>query len=103
MSHHIPRHARWSSEGPDRYRSVDGLFVRHYKGKWWAEVAYQLLAAGRETAEPTTWEPHFDRLGPFKRPRNAMVEAERHAIWLRGRHGEGIRFEGSDSLAGPSG
>jgi hypothetical protein len=90
MSRHVPRRDRWSSAGLERYLSVDGLLVRKFKGQWWAEIAYQLLPAGPSgEAAP---EAQFERLGPFKRPRNAMVEAERHAAWLRNHHGEGVRF-----------
>ena len=53
-------------------------------------MAYRLRPAD---AEPlAAWGPHTDRLGPFKRPRNAMVEAERHATFLRRRHGDGVAF-----------
>ena len=90
MSRHIPRRDRWQSAGPDCHRSIDGLSVRRSKGEWWAEVGYQTLAA--QPGESGQWQSHFDRLGPFKRPRNAMVEAERHATSLRNRHGDRIRF-----------
>jgi hypothetical protein len=103
MSRHVPRRERWNSDGPDCYRSVDGLLVRLFKGKWWAEFSYELLTAGSETGEVSSWQPHFDRLGPFMRPRNAMVEAERHAILLRGRHGEHIRFDGPSNPGGIAG
>jgi hypothetical protein len=92
MSRHVPRRDRWNSEGPDRYRSVDGLVVRRHKGLWWAEVAYHLRPAEAPPGEPA-WEAQLDRLGPFRRPRNAMVEAERHLTLLRNRHGERARFD----------
>jgi hypothetical protein len=91
MSRHVPRHERWDRLGSDRYRSIDGLLVRFQKGQWWAEVAYQVLPVGAG-AEVPGWETHHDRLGPFRRPRNAMVEAERHVTLLRNRHGERLRF-----------
>jgi len=100
MSRHVSRRERWEKFG-DGHRSIDGLVVRPYKGEWWADVAYSLLSAQAGEAGVMEWRPHFDRLGPFKRPRNAMVEAERHATSLRNRHGEWLRFE--DAAAGPRG
>ena len=91
MSRHIPRHERWQRHGPTEMRSTDGLVVRYLKGAWWADVSYKLRVAGPEGA-PSSWEAQADRLGPFKRPRNAMVEAERHVTMLRNRHGEDVTF-----------
>src|SRR5436309_2880966 len=101
MSRHVPRRDRWDSRGTEQYRSVDGLLVRRYKGQWWADVAYQVLSEGQQ-GEPSSWERRSDTLGPFRRPRNAMVEAERHATMLRNRHGERLRFEAA-SVPGPGG
>jgi hypothetical protein len=91
MSRHVPRHERWDRQGSDRYRSIDGLLVRFQKGQWWAEVAYRVLLAEPGAGVPNQ-ETYHDRLGPFRRPRNAMVEAERHVTLLRNRHGERVRF-----------
>ena len=99
MSRHVPRRDRWQGHGSEQHRSLDGLLVRRYKGQWWADVAYQVLTE----AQPPAWEGHHDTLGPFRRPRNAMVEAERHATLLRNRHGERIRFEIAEPAAGSSG
>src|SRR5262249_40388579 len=87
----VPRSRRWESQGSEIYRSVEGLLVRRYRGEWWAEVAYALLP-GVAPGEVADWEDHADRLGPFRRPRNAMVEAERHAAALRGRHRDRARL-----------
>jgi len=91
MSRHVPRHDRWTKVGPIEYRSGAGLLVYFERGAWWAEVIYRLRP---EDAPPEalTWEPHVDRLGPFKRPRNGQVEAERHATFLRNRHGDSFEF-----------
>jgi hypothetical protein len=97
MSRHVPRSHRWQAQGPDRYRSVDGPHVRRYKGQWWADVAYELLGESAG-GEPATWTHHLDTLGPFRRPRNAMVEAERHVTMLRNRHGERVRIEAPDEV-----
>ena len=63
------------------------------KGAWWAEVRYRLLHPG----PPPEWEEQLDRLGPFKRPRNAMVESERHLTALRNRHGDSLRVAEEES------
>ena len=38
------------------------------------------------------WERHDERLGPFRRPRDAMVALEREVVLLRNRHGPDILF-----------
>src|SRR4051812_49267545 len=91
MSKHVSRRERWSSDGPARHRCTDGPVVRRFKGDWWADVAYLLLVEG-EGGEPATWQSRLDTIGPFRRPRNAMVEAERHATALRNRYRERIRL-----------
>jgi hypothetical protein len=88
MSRHVPRRERWAPQGPERYRSVDGLLVYRFKGEWWADVPHAL----RPDEDAACWERRLDKLGPFRRPRNAMVEAERHATTLRNRHGDLVRF-----------
>lgn len=93
LSRHIPRSARWSSCGPAEWRSVDGLVVHFTKRAWWADIAFRLQVT-EPRDERTVWEAHAERLGPFKRSRNAMVEADRYVILLRNRHGEKIVFDG---------
>ena len=88
MSRHVPRSDRWSQVGPGEYRSGGGLRVFFERGAWWAEVTYRLRPAEAPPEALAAWEAHADRLGPFKRPRNAQVEAERHATFLRRRHGD---------------
>jgi hypothetical protein len=90
MSRHIPRHDRWIAHGPIEHRTADGLRAFFERGAWWAEVAYRLRSDDEPPESLPVWESHTDRLGPFKRPRNAMVEAERHATFLRRRHGDRI-------------
>ena len=48
------------------------------------EQGSELLVDDRATVD--RW------LGPFRRPRNAMVELEREATVLRNRHGEDVRI-----------
>jgi len=86
---------RWSKLGPSEYRS-GGAVVRYTQGAWWAWLSYrQREAVGPETVLPP-WQEKCDRLGPFKRPRNAMIAAEQHAVLLRRRHGENVSVETGD-------
>lgn len=89
MTRHIPRSERWERRSPSEHRSVEGHVVRYEQGAWWADVAYHLRTTQPEGT--SAWERHTDRLGPFKRPRNAMVEAERHVTLLQNRHGDELR------------
>jgi hypothetical protein len=86
MSRHTPRSERWDQRGLTDYHSGPGLHVFFRKGAWWAEVAYRIRPADEAPDSLALLEPHTDTLGPFKRPRNAMVEAERHATFLERRH-----------------
>ena len=92
MSRHISRRDRWDQRGPTEHVSGPGLRVFFRKGAWWAEVAYRVRPEGVPPDVLTGWEPQTDTLGPFKRPRNAMVEAERHATFLDRRHGERLAW-----------
>jgi hypothetical protein len=87
MSRHVPRGERWSKVGPTEYRSVGGLRTFFERGAWWAEVAYRLRPDDALPGAFAELESHADRLGPFKRPRNAQVESERHATFLQRRYG----------------
>jgi len=87
MSRHIPRHERWSKLGPNEYRS-GSVAVRYEKGAWWAVVAYQ------QRDEPAAdWHQQTERLGPYKRPRNAMIAAEERVLLLGRRYGDNVRCE----------
>ena len=81
-------------------RSENGLVVRFFKRAWWAEVTYRVFPEDAGLS-PQTHEDHIDQLGPFKRPRNAMVEAERHETMLRNRFGDRMVFGGLSSGIGP--
>jgi len=93
VSRHIPRHERWSKLGPAEYRS-GGITVRYTEGAWWAWIVYRQREAGTpgDYLLPP-WEDRCERIGPFKRPRNAMIAAEQHVTFLRRRHGEDVRVE----------
>jgi hypothetical protein len=92
MSRHIPRSQRWVRRGPTELVAAGGLHVFYQKRAWWADVSYRLMLEKLSTDAGIAWEAHTDRLGPFKRERNAQVEAERHAIMLKNRYGTRIEM-----------
>ena len=94
MSRHTPRSERWEQRGPTDYSSGAGLRVFFRKGAWWAEIAYRIRPAEAPADALAPRESHTDTLGPFKRPRNAMVEAERHATFLERRHADRLEWGG---------
>jgi hypothetical protein len=91
MSRHVPRHERWSKQGPNEYRSA-GAAVRYERGAWWALVSYRQ----REHEASQEWHEQAERLGPFKRPRNAMMAGEERVLLLGRRHGDNVRFDGTN-------
>jgi hypothetical protein len=91
MSRHVPRSRRWRQSGPAEHR-WDGAVVRPYRGAWYAWLTYRLAGPPVSPDGPPAAEQRCDRLGPFKRPRNAMIAAEQHALDLTRRHGEGVTF-----------
>jgi hypothetical protein len=82
MSRHTPRSERWEQRGPAEYHSGAGMHVFFRKGAWWAEVAYRIRLEDTAPDALASPESHTDTLGP----RNAMVEAERHATFLQRHH-----------------
>jgi hypothetical protein len=96
MSRHIPRHARWNKRGPSEYTSGPAA-VRFSKGAWWAHFSYQERDPALPADHLPVWHLHSRRLGPFKRPRNAMIAAEQEILLLKRRHGENVRFEPTPS------
>jgi hypothetical protein len=91
MSRHISRKQRWTEETPQRYSSADGK-VFYERGAWYGTLEYRTRVP--EDGRLAAWEAHTLRLGPFKRPRNAMVAVEQEATILRNRHGENVLFSG---------
>jgi hypothetical protein len=89
MSRHVPRHARWNRQGPNEHTAACGL-VRFEKGAWWAWVSYRQCNPEPPGDVLLEWQEHCDRLGPFKRPRNAMMAAEEHALLLQRRLGDRV-------------
>jgi hypothetical protein len=92
MSRHVPRRERWSKHGPNEYRTGSAA-VRFEKGSWWALLTYRELPLDVSPLELDAWRERFDRLGPFKRPRNAMIAAEDRLVLLKRRLGDRVALE----------
>jgi hypothetical protein len=92
MSKHVGRKQRWTRQDDRRYSSPLGQVFYEQNG-WYALLDYRTLAAEGEGGLPV-WVAHRTRLGPFKRPRNAMVALEREVTVLRNRHGENLLLAG---------
>ena len=90
MSRHVSRKERWTRIDPTRHRSNLGEVV-YEKNGWYAVLPYRTLSAPAEGAL-LAWLHHRRRLGPFKRPRNAMVALEQEANVLKNRHGDNLVF-----------
>lgn len=85
MSKHIGRKQRWAAQGPKQYASDLGQVV-YQQDAWYALFEYKTAVPTSLAGGPPAWEEHHARLGPFRRPRNAMVALEREAAFLRNRH-----------------
>jgi hypothetical protein len=93
MSRHVGRKQRWQQHSATRYASAIGE-VAYADNAWYGTLQYRTRVAPTAPAEPARWESHTVRLGPFKRPRNAMVALEREATILKNRHGADARIGG---------
>jgi hypothetical protein len=91
VSKHIGRKQRWTQETPSRYVCDLGQVVYEERA-WYALLGYRTLAPQASASDVPAWQSHTDRLGPFKRPRNAMVALEREATLLKNRHAKDILF-----------
>ena len=89
MSKHISRKDRWTRQDARRYSSALGE-VSYGPDGWYALLAYRMMLPPDGPSGLPSWTPHRQRLGPFKRSRNAMVALEREAAALSNRHGETI-------------
>ena len=66
--------------------------VAYERDGWYALLDYRTrIPAEREAGLPS-WQPHSRRLGPFKRPRNAMIALEQEATVLKNRHDDNVLF-----------
>ena len=91
MSKHVSRKQRWTEQDPRRYTSLWGR-VFYERGAWYGLLEYRTLVPPRAEGGLPAWLPQGERLGPFKRPRNAMIAVEREATYLKNRLGKGVLF-----------
>ena len=91
MTRHVGRKQRWTQKDAKSYASTLGTVVYQNDG-WYALLDYKTLAPPERAGGLPTWTPHARRLGPFKRPRNAMVALERETTALKNRHDKNILF-----------
>src|SRR5262245_50330480 len=89
MSKHEGRKKRWTNRDPRTWTSALGT-VAYRQDAWYARLVC-LIRISPDAPNELPYLEKSDRwLGPFKRPRNAMVELEREATVLRNRHGEDV-------------
>ena len=91
MSKNTGRKQRWTRKDAKTYTSDLGRVAYLHDG-WYALLEYKTPAPPEREGGPASWLSQTQRLGPFKRPRNAMVALEREATLLRNRHGKDILF-----------
>lgn len=89
MSKHVGRKQRWVRQDASRYTSPLGRVFYEQNG-WYAVLDYRTPTPAPAEGGPPVWVAHTQRLGPFKRPRNAMIALEREATLLRNRHGHNV-------------
>jgi hypothetical protein len=90
MSKHVGRKDRWTQQGPNRHSSALGP-VMYKQDAWYAHLIYRVREPAAVEHELPRRVRHERWLGPFKRPRNAMVELEREVTVLRNRHGDDVQ------------
>lgn len=90
MSKHVGRKDRWTASGPSTHTSALGT-VQYRQDAWYARLVYRVREPATVEGELPAWVDHDRWLGPFKRPRNAMVELEREVAVLRNRHGDDVQ------------
>ena len=90
MSKHVGRKDRWTQRGPNEYTSALGP-VHYRQDAWYARLVYRVREPAQVAGELPAWVSYDRWLGPFKRPRNAMVELEREVTVLRNRHGDDVQ------------
>src|SRR5437588_669545 len=89
MSKHTGRKQRWTQVNAHTHTSALGK-VAYQQDGWYALLKYRTLVPSAEAAAPASWEAVERRLGPFKRPRDAMVALEREVTFLRNHHGKNV-------------
>jgi len=90
MSKHVGRSSRWTARGPNTHASALGT-VQYRQDAWYARLVYRVREPSKSEGELPAWVDYERWLGPFKRPRNAMVELEREVTVLRNRHGDDVQ------------
>jgi hypothetical protein len=91
MSKHVGRRKRWTQVDARTWSSALGRVV-YMQDAWYALLAYKTLAPAERDSGLPSWRSESRRLGPFKRPRNAMIALEREATFLKNRRGKEILF-----------
>jgi hypothetical protein len=91
MSKHVGRKQRWLQTDARTYSSDSGKVI-YERGAWHAVFEYRTLVPSERDGGLPTWQPHGRQLGPFKRPRNAMVALEREQTSLKNHFRESILF-----------
>jgi hypothetical protein len=91
MSRHVSRKQRWAEHGRRRRSSVWGEVV-YERGAWYGLLRYRTRVPPGQPGGLAVWLPHREWLGPFKRPRNAMVAVEREATYVHNRLGPNVLF-----------
>jgi hypothetical protein len=91
MSKHVGRKHRWTQRDAKTYVSSLGTVI-YRQDAWYARLVYQLREPPVEEGALPAWKRHDRWLGPFKRPRNGMVELEREATYLRNRHKDDVQI-----------
>ena len=91
MSKHESRKQRWSRPDARTYLSRLGKVV-YQQDAWYALLDYKTPAPPERPGGPPGWAETSRRLGPFRRPRNAMIALEREAVFLKNRHGRDVLF-----------
>jgi hypothetical protein len=100
MAKNAGRKGRWTQRDARTYTSALGP-VEYRQDAWYARLAYQVRQVPDDGGLPA-WVGYDRWLGPYKRPRNAMVELEREATYLRNRHGADVRIgEETEPNLGP--
>ena len=100
MGKHVGRKQRWSQKDARTYTSALGPVV-YRQDAWFARLAYQVRQPPATEGELPAWVRTDRWLGPYRRPRNAMVELEREVTILRNRHGADVRV--GDEMEADSG
>jgi hypothetical protein len=93
MSKHVGRKKRWTQTDACTYVSPLGKVVYQQRA-WYGVLAYRLRVPPEQAEGLPSWKAQEQRLGPFRRPRDAMVALEREVNFLRNHHGLNVLIDG---------